>query len=463
MIGFKKIYQTKTNSGELNFIGIIIQYFDFLYSKTNDDTKKKYISAYERNLFPLIDPNVAFEDLDESYFYDLIDRIDKTESYEDNTVKLYNNIVINPAECYYEDPGNNAISPFIASANSFEKNNNDLKAAYLKIPKSLSIEEQKRATEYLLSNPETEDGYILGLILCMFFGIRLNESAGASYRHINKMFIDYFEYYYINIIETVKINSSVTKMGGKSINSIRRLLMIDDIYDFFQKRKSYLERQIDFPTTGSNGEIINCVDDLPICCVGREYSKRCSANYLSLKGKEFLINIVKVEDNNVSGVASMINNNKNLYIEYKDPTTYILRRNWLTNLYLMGFSEEQIEYWAGHSMDDSNMTRGMFASQNNLKKMYQKVNQYPINNKRKIKHIKGNSISVVNEIDTNYIELDVEDDSLTVVIKENQMGDPVVISGIEADEIKDVVVFDTRQKKNICIFDYLIDESLKKE
>ena len=58
----------------------------------------------------------------------------------------------------------------------------------------------------------------------------------------------------------------------------------------------------------------------------------------------------------------MIREEDGKYYEEKEPTAYLLRRNFATYIYLLGFSDTDSQYIMGHKIEDGKNTKAMLAS-----------------------------------------------------------------------------------------------------
>ena len=453
----------KTKNGKTNYIGCVKKYFDILNSDPhcNEDTRLKYIYTYENIIFPLINENIAVEDMNVDFMKGVINRIIEVYNPKPNSISgTYKPLLYRPVRAFFKDPSNNLRDPFVGASYEFENRykDDDIEKQYFKIPKSLKPSQQKQICEYLLSDPETEDGALLGLAIMFFLGTRINEAAAVRFRHINK-YIEDITYTMLTIIETVEYKKNTTKIGGKTPNAFRRLLLIKRFSDFLEKRKEYLEKVVTFPIKKENGEVIESVEDLNVACVGKSYDKTCRADYISTRGKELLINMLGFSEINISGISSMIEN-KIEYLDYKEPTTYLFRRAFLTDLYLIGFTEEEIEYWSGHDLEDSILSRGMFGSKHNLIKINNAIQRLPMNTIDKGERIiPNNQTSHYEDINNVLIQNSID---YKIIVKEKQLNDPIVIK-VKDDESLIINSYpdDQKQEMIINLTDSFIDEYKK--
>lgn len=450
---FKGNYKLTTPDNRLNYKGVTLKYFEKEFFGDGrvylEETLKTYAEQYENKIFLYFNDNIAVDDIPEEHYSDIEQRLMVDFQLSDVTIEhTQHSLITRLVEQYFDDPNTIAKSPFKGSSSNFIKKhkNRNIDEIILKIPKSLSIEQFDLAFDTLIKDPKTENGAYpaLGAICCT--GIRLNEAAGASFKSILNL-LNYCECYYITIIETSELNSRTIKTLGKSFNAQRRLLLIQRFKEYLHERMEFLKTKFDFPTYDNVGNLIESVEDLPLGCIGNKYNYRFGSVYLSKEGKEFLMNVVKVNEDSLGAIETQIKTN-NDYAEYKDATTYLFRRNWLTNLRILGFTEEQLEYWAGHAMDDSNYSRGMFGNEDNLYNMFEIISKHPINKQDLTKRIKINDVFTEVENESSVELIFDSNDEYVINIIERELNDGVEIRGEVSDSDASVSSIPHSRKPN---------------
>ncbi|MBO5526747.1 MAG: hypothetical protein J5946_01755 [Erysipelotrichaceae bacterium] len=71
----------------------------------------------------------------------------------------------------------------------------------------------------------------------------------------------------------------------------------------------------------------------------------------------------------------VLNDNGEFYEE--DPTTYFLRRNAATRLYVHDLSIEECQYFMGHDVESARFLRSDFSDEDMLYSIYQKLMKDP--------------------------------------------------------------------------------------
>lgn len=423
-----------THDGKLNYKGVTLKYFEKEFNNPDKPYKEEtlitYGAEYENKIFNYFSDNIAVDDIPESFYAEVEERLIDDYGISIVTVEhTQHSLITRLVELYFDDPNTIAKNPFKGSSSNFVKKNKnkDINEVILKIPKSLSIEQFDDLFETLIKDPKTDKGSYpaLGAMCCL--GTRLNEAAGASFKSILES-INQAECFYLVIVETSKLDSQKIKILGKSFNAQRRLFLIERYKNYILERREFVKSKLVFPLKDNVGNTINSVDDLPIGCIGNKYNFRCGTIYLSKEGKELLLEVAKMSEDSLGAIETQIKTNEE-YVEYKDVTTYVLRRNWLTQLRILGLTEDQIEYWAGHSMEDSNMTRGMFGNEDNLYKIYERISKHPINKQQITKIINVNDVFTKIENESS-VELSFnKKGNYLICIEEKELNDGVTISG----------------------------------
>lgn len=244
----------------------------------------------------------------------------------------------------------------------------------IKLKKSLTIQEEYAVAEHLLTD-ETQRGQEMGLLLMFALGLRNNEACAANYGDIRAL-DSHPEVKCIWVYKTTIRGSSSLKASGKTRNADRIIPIPDMLEEFLERRREYLEDTVVFPKDGD----ITCVDDLPIACVGGDYFTRCSADKLTAAGRELFRNI-KMDGDQLAFIdLELSNRSVSDELEEKDPSAYLLRRNFGTHMSILGLSESEIEYMIGHDIQDMYETRNEFVNDSRLLDMREKLNRRPILN-----------------------------------------------------------------------------------
>ena len=373
---FNPMYQTCTPKGDLNFIGAVIRYFEKYTHNCSDETKNTYIRDYNERIFPIIKPGIPVTEYDESAINSLLEILRRNYAYSDATiVSRYQHLFTEPFDEYYNDVS--TANPFWGAGYRFsEKNSENIGSALLKIPKSLDKKQELKATKILFSNPNTDNGVRIGLALMLSCGVRNNEAAGLNFGDLIEL-SDHPGYFVLRVVRSSHYNSNRRKIGGKTRNAARIIPLTKRFSDFLLARIAYISTQINFPYEDRHG-VIESVADLPIACRRNEYTVPCSAVDLTIEGRTLLRDDLKVQEQDYAGISYMIQHGYET--EEKDATTYLLRRNYATHLYTLGFPLEWRQYLMGHLIEDEILKRWDFNDEEYLFKMAKLLERHPFSN-----------------------------------------------------------------------------------
>ena len=375
---FDPKYPTVTGKNEINFIGAAEQYFDEINKGNLDDTKDSYIDDYNTRIFPLIEYSKPMYDYSEEYIITLIDKIKDHWHYSKGSISgTISHEIVNVWEKYFEDYGSDG-KPLWGSIRKYSEDKNDVAGAELSIiPRSLTIPENIEMNKLLL-NPMCPDGRKSGLVVMAYTGVRNNEACGLYFRDFIEMTINPGNYY-IRIHETTEINSSKHKLSGKTYNSPRVLPVLDALATYLIKRMDFISTNISFPLVNKYGEVFNSVLDMPIASKKDDLSIGCSSYDLSVAGREFLREEMQFKESRVSGICYSMSKEEDERFKEKDPTTYLLRRNFATWLYILGLTEKECFYYIGHKLDSNTKKRSDFVDEELLMRIKKKLDSHIAN------------------------------------------------------------------------------------
>lgn len=406
---FNPQFPALTPNKELNLIGAVTRYFGSYTAGFEDSTVNTYIRDYNERVFPVINPGKPIGEYDEEEITKLLSIIQMANGYDDVTIaSRYQHLLSDPFEAYFKDAGND--NPLWGS--SFKIKNAD-ESILFRIPRSLTLEQEQKAAEYLLV-PTTDNGALLGLAIMLCSGTRNNEAAGFNFSDFSKIIED-SDYFMLRISRTSMINSNIRKAGGKTYNAPRDLPLIQRLVDCIKARKEYICSKVDFPYTDKHGVVFNSVDNFPIACRGTEYSVPCSSGDLSREGKILMRDVLKMREQDVSGISYVLLHDEQ-EIGIKDPTTYLLRRNFATRLYCLGFPIEWCQYYMGHVIEDNSLKRSDFTEEEILCEIAERLSAHPLNAKR-------NTCRIVLQEPKRYY----------VSIENKEINDPITLT-IDSDD-----------------------------
>lgn len=440
---FNPVFPPNTPKNEFNFIGATERYFEQINDGFALETKDAYIDYYNNNIFPCISYGKRIDDYTVEYIEDLILKIKEENNYQDSTIRsTIRHLVYDPCKYYFHE-FHSENHEFDLTPNDWhlEENETVNESIQLRITKSLSVKEEKKAFKELFKDPATEQGEYIALAIQLFTALRLNEVCGANYSDIIEMF-DYPDCYYIQVTKSTEVGKNTLKAGGKTYNAFRRIPLVTVLKKFLLARIEYLKDNISFPYVYRD-ITYNSVYDLPIACKGNEYGRRCSSKELGEVGRDFLRYKVGMTKEELAGVEFAYYQDKGSEYDLgeKSPTTYLLRRNLATHLYSLGFGITESQYLMGHKMENTDLKRSDFGDEQFLYELWKKLQYHPLN------QIRLEDIEMKDHLEMNniyYSNLVLNPGTYTINVKNRELND-----SLQLETRKAVKNFEIEEKNRI--------------
>ena len=376
---FNPVFEPKTPSGKMNFVGAVRAYFNAYTRNCNEDTKDTYIRDYNERIFPLINPALAIEDYEDSTIEALRVLLQRENQYDEVTLRSrYDHLLTDPCDAYFAAQGHGACSPLWGAGFKFTAADGEtVQEKLLRVRKSLTISEELQAKDILLRDPGTEDGALIGLAIMFLSGTRNAEACGLNFGDLTQLRPDTARYC-LRVYKTTQGSGNQLKLGGKTSNAPRYVPIPKVLSEFLLCRRAFLSSKLTFPCTDDKGVKHESVDTLPMVCRGNRYAVRGTARDLTEAGRALLRTQLAIPEEQVSGINVIIQEDMGGLGE-KDATTYLFRRNMATQLTALGFTASQIQYYMGHRLENSDLRRSDFTNEDMLYEMSVLLDQHPLN------------------------------------------------------------------------------------
>lgn len=248
-------------------------------------------------------------------------------------------------------------------------------------PKSFSVQEEWKVIRYILRNID-ERGETVALFLMYCLGLRNEEACAVNFGHIFEMEA-YPGNYYITVPQSTHIHRNETKLEVKTYNGYRYIplpsLAVKVIINLKEKRIQYLEKK--------NSSVP--IDKMPIAFRGKDQLIRCGADAVTRQAQKMFEELGMRES--LRKVAEYLHQDIEVAIEEqadvdefalieKQPTAYLLRRNFATAMAIVQLTEAELEYVLGHVIEDPQVKRSDFSDEHELYAIKEKMDQRPIVN-----------------------------------------------------------------------------------
>lgn len=420
---------------EYTFCGALEYRYRHIAYHWNADTRKKHEREYNNVILPALknhneksirqytrnDYEEAIESIRESGYVQNGVRKEYAESSIHNFENLIYYVVYQAAIyglCENVLWGTKFVLPVPDEAEEIEQR--------VMLKKSLSIEQEKCLSKELMTDPY-EDGSMVALLLMWGLGLRNAEACGLDYGDIRPI-EGHPGCYVAWIYKTTKINSNDLQSGGKTYNTGRIVPVPEKIVEFLNTRKSLLQTVI----YQQKNDV--CIDKLPICCDGcidleaDGYAKRCKADQITTVAHDIFERAGITSKQLAFLDAELSEDNTATLLKEKEPTAYLLRRNYATQMSILGLTSAEMQYLIGHDVEDAYESRNEFVDSERIYAMYLKLQQRELLNERRTDynkaeiciHKKGTvklHISAIEPVDEIKIKITKTDKESTVITR----------------------------------------------
>ena len=378
----REIHREGSNSlDRYTFCGALEYCYNHIAYLWNDETRRKHEREYDNIILPALRSHneKTIRDYTKDDYEEAIEAI-REKGYEQNGVRQqyaessihnYQNLiyyVVRQASVY-------GLCDNVLWGSRFTLDEADEKQAVdaeTVQKKSLSVEQEKRFAKEVLTDI-SGDGAAAALLLMWGLGLRNAEACGLNYGDI-KPLEGHPEVHAAWIYKSTKINSSELQSGGKTYNTGRIVPMPARLVDFLERRRKLVMRQL----SELNNKDVS-VDDLPICCDGSlnedagNCLKRCSANKVTAAAGP-VFEKAGITSRQIAYLdAELSRDNTAAILKEKEPTAYLLRRNFATQMSILGLSVSEMQYLIGHDVEDAYESRNEYVDSDRIFEMAKKL------------------------------------------------------------------------------------------
>lgn len=372
----------KNGQDEFTFCGALEDRYKHISLYWNADTQKKHDREFNNIILPALSDhnNKTIREYTSDDYRDAIERI-KEKGYERDGIKytytpasihnyetlIYYVVFQASAYGYCED---------VLKGTRFEIDVTDefgeIESRVL-IKKSLSVKQEKSLAKEV-ADDVCEHGGVVALLLMWGIGLRNAEACGLNYGDIRPL-EEHSDCNVAWIYKTTKIDSTKLQSGGKTYNTGRIIPVPQKIMGFLTKRKEIICKLIK-----EQGDDID-INSLPICCNGwieqdsKSYIKRCTADDVTLAARD-VFEMAGISSKQLAYLdLELSEGNVATLLKEKEPTAYLLRRNFATQMSILGLTTSEMQYLIGHDVEDAYESRNEFVDSERIYSMYLKLSQ----------------------------------------------------------------------------------------
>ena len=363
-------------NGKHTFIGVLQEYLSEINKRWKSiDTLNRYYTEYNTLIFPLLEEK-PLEEYSAEEFADIIDDIRKRgKTYAESTINHFKYLIRVVTKTAAEKGICSDVlwgTTFVGNGEEEPEPTPQIRA---KLRKSLTPQEEETFFKETMLNP-LEAGETLGIAFMFAIGTRNQEACGFNYEHLQRAL--QYDFFVMVVAQTTKGGTSVVKSGGKTVNAPRILPIPDFFAKLLLKRKAYLQDLIDngMLEGAGPGTEYETADKLPIVCRGNRFAERCRSSDLTKAAKD-LFKMCKMDERVMSEISRIIENRPDdPELPERDPTAYLLRRNFATWLEILDtFSDEDQEYLMGHELEYDNSIRDEYTNTDILYELKMKLDE----------------------------------------------------------------------------------------
>lgn len=359
-----------TVDGKTTFAGIIIDFFEDMCTDNYwraKSTQEHYIADYEQRILPFIADHDS-QPL-ETYTYEkyrgIIDSIKSLEKYSEERVLHLMRLITAVARMAEKKYG----LPNVLWGTAFELpetlNEKEKIQELVMLKKSLSPKQEIDLYRKLTANVKM-NGERFGVYLMLLFGARNGEAAALTFGDILDSYVEE-GFHVLLIFKTIESKQHQLVASGKTKNADRIIPVPEEAYRFLMKRKQYVAEQ--------EGKSLQEVDNYPIACVGKDFKKTCTPDQIAHAAKVIFAEIGLKPRILTYLDYEILKGEDTVVIKEKDPTSYLMRRNFATQMVIIGMNEAEIQFLLGHDITNAYETRNEMISFWSLKRMGEKMNE----------------------------------------------------------------------------------------
>lgn len=352
----KDAFPTYTKQGDLTFYGVWKEY----QNEITSDWSEAYFKQSERYLEENIIPNMRGHDnkaigkYTKKQYDTVISTIRKKyPEYADGTIQSHLSLMRDIVKV----AARHLLCEFVIRPEKDSGRTEHRETAVVR--KSLTTAQAKIFEKNMFTDYR-QAGEKMGLVLMYALGLRNSEAAAIIFGDIVSIPADSDNRYLI-MHWSVKTESKEREDTGKTDSAIRYIPIHPQVDKFLLQREKYVEEEI-----AGKGKQTD-VKKMTIACMGNDLFTPCLPEHLSRVGKLMLADIMKdeqlyfieqlqqmecseVEQNVISGGVADESTTGIVVVE-KDLTNYVLRRNFATQMKILGLEDPEIYYVMGHLIE----------------------------------------------------------------------------------------------------------------
>ena len=370
-------------NGKKTFAGVLLDYWDrapapgknsISHTLKAEATEEQYLTEISE-LMPLLEINHTTMDEYTRNFFELqLKRLRHNKKLKETTIERYR---LNVKRIYQAGVDAGLYESRILwddlEAKHAQKGTEKNRCDRLRLKKSLDYNQEVNAVKWFLSlKPEEACGDEIGIAIMLFTGLRPGEVCGLTFEDIRKTEAGYTA---AHILRSVEAGTKTLQIGGKTSNMFRVVPIPSFLASFIEKREEFVLDEINRQCEGKTN-----VKNLPIACQS-DFKSTLAATNLTDRGKGVLEKIFEAEFQKIYDAVKhdFIENLQEISISEKDPTSYIFRRNYVTMISNLGYTQSEIEFLIGHKISQPGYYRHFFNTETEIERLCEIMQKSTLN------------------------------------------------------------------------------------
>ena len=389
----REIYKDGEASTEpiYTFCGALEKCFDDVSSGWRaKSTRDQYIHMYQDVIFPALpdQDNTPIRDYKKEDYEAAIEKI-RTEGYLRNGVRIkYSDSVISTLErlIYYTVycASIYGICDNVLWDSSYQLDPPSSDSAIVEktvLKKSLTPKQEKKLAAILMNPDDTSSGEDMALLIMFACGLRNAEACALNYGDLKRL-DSHPSVHVFWIYKSVKPKSNELQTSGKTWNMGRIIPVPEKVVNIILKRKERVKYLLKKYTNATKND--DTIDKIPIANSGSlasdTFNVRCSSDDVTAEA-QYIFPKAGIQPNVLMVLDRDLSEDKmSEILNEKDPSAYLLRRNFATHLQILGLSVSEIQYLLGQNVDDAYESRNDFVDDDRIYDMAIKMKERPLVN-----------------------------------------------------------------------------------
>lgn len=372
-------------NGQITFAGVLLKYYDTIAEKYHwsTGTKGSYAKDYENHILPRLQDRPLSEYTAEDFERVIYD-ISSEKHYKYSTLQHYRRLikrVITFAILHegLQDPLWGMYFDEVLTPNDVAQREETV------LPRSLDPVMVWRMAD-LVYPSVLESGEGTGLALLIENGLRLKEAAGATYG-------DFRSFKDGEAIPKVFIHNSTigqthnTRDGVKTDNGYRTAIISERLTLLLEEKQKRTEEMISRENTDATHEVTG-ISRMPMAHDKKNLFRHCASPQLTAAFRKLFIQVGYSEKNYLL-LQNIVNSQdfaesvrhvtpKELgFAEERDPSAYGWRREYNTEMHILGTIPEDRQFAMGHKIENPKVKRSDYRNEDLLGRLAKQLNMRP--------------------------------------------------------------------------------------